>query len=182
MVFEFQGKTENYVRLKKDGDGVKFLGSRNLVEYDIQLEKLYVRSKNNISQAVVKIVFRRRMEYHVQSTFFQTILLVVCGWISFYFDIDDFTNRVMVVLTAMLVVATIVSTVQAVSISYRLYEYMYIQREALYPNILPESSHDPLLQADRLLDDVQHGDADGDDAVPHLPQQAGQGRQEEAGE
>ena len=46
----------------------------------------------------------------------QTILLVVCGWISFYFDIDDFTNRVMVVLTAMLVVATIVSTVQAVSL------------------------------------------------------------------
>ena len=116
MMFEFQGKTENYVRLKKDGDGVKFLGTRNLVEYDIQLEKLYVRSKNNISQAVVKIVFRRRMEYHVQSTFFQTILLVVCGWISFYFDIDDFTNRVMVVLTAMLVVATIVSTVQAVGI------------------------------------------------------------------
>ena len=71
MVFEFQGKTENYVRLKKDGGGVKFLGTRNLVEYDIQLEKLYVRSKHNISQAVVKIVFRRRMEYHVQSTFFQ---------------------------------------------------------------------------------------------------------------
>ena len=71
MVFEFQGKTENYVRLKKDGGGVKFLGTRNLVEYDIQLEKLYVRSRHNISQAVVKIVFRRRMEYHVQSTFFQ---------------------------------------------------------------------------------------------------------------
>ena len=49
-------------------------------------------------------------------TFLQTILLVVCGWISFYFDIDDFTNRVMVVLTAMLVVATIVSTVQAVGV------------------------------------------------------------------
>ena len=41
---------------------------------------------------------------------------MVCGWISYYFDIDDFTNRVMVVLTAMLVVATIVSTVQAVSV------------------------------------------------------------------
>ena len=40
----------------------------------------------------------------------------MCGWISFYFDIDDFTNRVMVVLTAMLVVATIVSTVQAVGV------------------------------------------------------------------
>ena len=52
----------------------------------------------------------------------------------------------------------------------------------LYLTTFSESAHDPLLQADRLLDDVQHGDADGDHAVPHLPQQAGQGRQEEEGE
>ena len=74
MVFAFQGKTENYVRLRKDGAGVEFLGTRNLVEYDIQLERLFVRSVANISQAVVQIVFRRRMEYHVQSTFFQVHL------------------------------------------------------------------------------------------------------------
>ena len=75
MVFAFQGKTENYVRLRKDGAGVEFLGTRNLVEYDIQLERLFVRSVAfNISQAVVQIVFRRRMEYHVQSTFFQVLL------------------------------------------------------------------------------------------------------------
>ena len=27
LVFEVQGKTENYVRLKKDGHGIKFLGN-----------------------------------------------------------------------------------------------------------------------------------------------------------
>jgi hypothetical protein len=55
------------------------------------------------------------MEYHVSSTFVQTWILVFTGYISFFFDIHDFSNRIMVVLTAMLVVATIVSSVQAVS-------------------------------------------------------------------
>ena len=30
MIFEVQGKTDNYVRLKKDGIGIKFLGNNNL--------------------------------------------------------------------------------------------------------------------------------------------------------
>ena len=30
MVFEVQGKTEKYVKLLKDGDGVKFLGKYSM--------------------------------------------------------------------------------------------------------------------------------------------------------
>ena len=30
MIFEVQGKTDNYVRLQKDGIGIKFLGNNNL--------------------------------------------------------------------------------------------------------------------------------------------------------
>ncbi len=89
-------------------------GTRHLVEYDIQKWRLNVVSSGNISQAIVKIVFRRRMEYHVLSTFIQTGILVLTGYISFHFDLDDFTNRIMVCLTSMLVVATIVSSVQEV--------------------------------------------------------------------
>ena len=37
------------------------------------------------------------------------------GYVTFYFDVDNFTDRVMVVLTTMLVIATIQSTIQAVS-------------------------------------------------------------------
>ena len=29
MIFEVQGKTDNYVRLEKDGTGIKFLGKQN---------------------------------------------------------------------------------------------------------------------------------------------------------
>ena len=33
LVFEVQGKTENYVRLKKDGHGIKFLGNNFYLDY-----------------------------------------------------------------------------------------------------------------------------------------------------
>ena len=40
---------------------------------------------------------------------------VLIGYLSFYFDIENFTDRAMVVLTTMLVIATITSSIQAVS-------------------------------------------------------------------
>ena len=63
MVFEVQGKTDNYIRLSKDerdGAGIEFLSSRDLVEYQIQMEALQFKSVNNISQGIVKFVFRQR--------------------------------------------------------------------------------------------------------------------------
>ena len=114
MVFQVQGKTVNYVRLEQDGEGIEFMGDKTLVEYDIQLQRFVTQTRNNVSEAIVKIVFRRRMEYHVFSTFIQTGILIVTGYITFYFDIDDFGNRIMVNLTATLVIATIVSSIREV--------------------------------------------------------------------
>ena len=45
--------------------------SRFLVEYEIQMEALQISSRNNISRAELKFVFRRRMEFHVANTFLQ---------------------------------------------------------------------------------------------------------------
>ena len=101
MVFAVQGQTDNYVKLARDGIGIEFLGGRFLVEYEIQKETLKILSHNNISQAEVRIVFRRRMEYHVTNTFLQTSILVGVGYMSLYFDVDNFTDRIMVTLTTM---------------------------------------------------------------------------------
>ena len=70
----------------------------------------------------MQIVFRRRMEFHVTNTFLQTLLLVVVGYMSFFFDIDNFTDRIMVSLTTMLVIATIVTANQAVSTIFKHYQ------------------------------------------------------------
>ena len=47
--------------------------SRVLEEYEILKEVLYTTSVKNISHAVVKFAFRRRIEYHVTNTFTQVI-------------------------------------------------------------------------------------------------------------
>ena len=73
MRFEVLGKTDNYVQLVKDGNGVEFMSSRTLVEYEIQTEALEISSNHNVSLAKVKIVFRRQMMYHVASTFLQVL-------------------------------------------------------------------------------------------------------------
>ena len=117
MVFEVQGKTDNYIKLSKDTDpGIEFLSSRKLVEYEIQMEALEFKSVNNISQGIVKFVFRRNMEFHVTNTFLQTFLLVCVGYFSYFFDVDNFSDRIMVVLTTMLVLATVTTSIQSVSL------------------------------------------------------------------
>ena len=55
----------------------KYLGPRMLEEYEIQMEDLQIKSVNNISQAIVKFVFRRRIEYHVTKTFLQVNILML---------------------------------------------------------------------------------------------------------
>ena len=116
MTFEVQGKTDDYIQLAKDSSpGIEFLSSRKLVEYEIQMEALEFRSVNNVSQGIVKFVFRRNMEFHVTNTFLQTFLLTCVGYFSYYFDVDNFSDRIMVVLTTMLVVATITTSIQDVS-------------------------------------------------------------------
>ena len=71
MIFEPIGKTENFLKLEKDGDGIEILCSRFLVEYEVQVSKLVIGSDKNISMATAKFFLRRRMEYHVTSTFLQ---------------------------------------------------------------------------------------------------------------
>ena len=47
-----------------------------LEEYEILKEVLEITSIRNISHASVKIVFRRRIEYHITNTLLQVIIKV----------------------------------------------------------------------------------------------------------
>ena len=50
-----------------------FQDSRSLDVYEIIQEVLHITSSHNKSQANVKIVFKRRVEYHVGHTFLEVI-------------------------------------------------------------------------------------------------------------
>ena len=57
-------------------------------------------------------MFERKFEYHLSNTFLQTLLLLVISFMTFFFEVDNFTDKIMVVLTTMLVIATLQSSAQ----------------------------------------------------------------------
>ena len=74
MVFALQGFTKEFIAMEGDGIGVEYLGKiiwaeiqilyyftgkRQLLEYEIQDWKLFIDNSAEMSQAEVKIVFRR---------------------------------------------------------------------------------------------------------------------------
>ena len=67
------------------------------------------------SNAGVAIKFKRRVEYHILNTFLQTVILILVGFLSFFFDVDNFSDRIMVTLTTMLVLATLSASILEVS-------------------------------------------------------------------
>ena len=114
-----------------------FEASRSLDVYEIIEEVLHTSSNpRNRSQAVVKILFKRRVEYHIGHTFLevvikciynffagdflfyflQTFLMVIIGYSSFYFEIERISDRAIVVLTTILTFSTVSSSIQDVSI------------------------------------------------------------------
>jgi hypothetical protein len=113
MIFEVIGAAETDLKLQIDQNGVDYAGKRILIEYEIITEKIPIcQTENNISFAQVDILFKRKFEYHITNTFFQTLLLIGIAYMTYFFEVKNFQDRIMVVLTTMLVIATLQSSSQ----------------------------------------------------------------------
>jgi len=120
MEFQINGIPKRYMTIgiefpeDCDGcDGGEYLGSRNLVEYLVGqtvMEDLYNHSEI-FGRARVKILFKRRWVYHLITVFFQSVLLLGVAYMTFYFKMSNFQDRVMIAITTMMVVATIQSSI-----------------------------------------------------------------------
>jgi hypothetical protein len=54
------------------------------------------------------------MESHVVNSFVQTLIVLVVALVTFFFDLDDFSDRIMVNAVLLLAMATITSSIQEV--------------------------------------------------------------------
>ena len=115
MKFELRDKTEEFVQFIKDGDGINYGGQRNLADYEIMLQDLEIKSSvRNHSMAVVRVVFRRQTGFHGITTFAQTMVIILVAFISFFFNIRNFSDRIMVNIILLLVLSTLSSSAQSV--------------------------------------------------------------------
>ena len=53
--------------------------------------------------------------YHIVNTLLQTKLLLIVGYFTLFFEEGNFTDRIMVTLTVLLVMATLMGIIQSVS-------------------------------------------------------------------
>lgn len=93
-----------------------YVGDRNMADYEIMLEKLEISAtSDNHSVAVVKVVFRRQTGFHVITTFVQTMVIIIVAFVTFFFNIRNFSDRIMVNLVLLLVLSTLSASSQSVS-------------------------------------------------------------------
>ncbi|XP_068240407.1 uncharacterized protein [Palaemon carinicauda] len=99
------GVTKDYIALVPDGKGVSYLGNRKLLEYFLTEEKMIRHDEGNFSGQVIELMFQNLSTFYVTSTYIPTFIIVVIGYLVFFFPVEDFNERVMVALTALLVEA-----------------------------------------------------------------------------
>ena len=88
--------------------GVVFNGSKELREYEITSVDIIEEETHGTHNGYkVTITLANLYAYFLFSTYTPTFLMVVICWLTFYFPIDDFNDRIMVSLTALLVLATL---------------------------------------------------------------------------
>ena len=59
-------------------------------------------------------MLRHRTESHVMNSFVQTFIVLLVALVTFFFDLDDFSDRIMVNSVLLLAMATITSSIQEV--------------------------------------------------------------------
>ncbi|XP_064117700.1 uncharacterized protein LOC135223125 [Macrobrachium nipponense] len=109
LIFYVGDYTKHYVSTVLNK--VEFTGTRRLFEYlvtSIEHEPLIYQNK---SGQQIQIVMTNLYGYYISGAYIPTLLLVIISYSTFYFPLEDFTNRIMVSLTSLLVLASLFSQI-----------------------------------------------------------------------
>lgn len=99
--------TKDLVALTSSGTSVTYLGAKTLREYEMMFVEMNPSDWKNHSGHEIKFHLNNLSGFHVSSTYIPTFLMVLISYSTFYFEMDDFNDRIMVSLTALLVLATL---------------------------------------------------------------------------
>ncbi|XP_068246271.1 uncharacterized protein [Palaemon carinicauda] len=108
MVFRMNKNTETYVTLEKYGPGIRYKRQDQLTEYNIgevYMERL--TSDEPYSGLVTVIEMKHLFMSEIVTIFIPTTLINLISFTTFFFKWFDFQNRIMVSLTALLVLTTL---------------------------------------------------------------------------
>lgn len=98
---------KDFVSLRQVAEGIVFLGPKDLREYRIKEVEMFTNDRDNYSGKAIRISFENLSGFYVSTTYLPTFFMVAICYSTLYYNIDDFNDRIMVSLTALLVLATL---------------------------------------------------------------------------
>ena len=109
MEFKARTVTKQYLQLMPGK--LKYRGPKVLVEFVVTNVTMGF-GRDNVTRSEIRIVIRlaRQYTYHLTQSFFQSFLMGLLAYLTFWIDISDFTDRFMGSLTALLVLAQLMSS------------------------------------------------------------------------
>ncbi|XP_042204255.1 uncharacterized protein LOC121853920 [Homarus americanus] len=87
-------------------EGVSFSGVRRLLEYQLVNETLAIYDQES-SALQLRLVFKNQYGYYIGNAVIPSLLMAFICYLTFYFDMEDFSDRIMVSLTSLLVLASL---------------------------------------------------------------------------
>ncbi|KAK4291768.1 hypothetical protein Pmani_035423 [Petrolisthes manimaculis] len=102
-----QAFTRDLVAIMTPGTSVEYLGTRNLREYELRSVEMVQQDWKNHSGQEIRFRLENLSGFYVSSTYVPTFLMVIICYCTLFFEIEDFQDRIMVSLTALLVLATL---------------------------------------------------------------------------
>ena len=109
------GQGLNYQRLPTDNDKITYFGNENLGEF--YYKTFYAESILLNKSISLHLVVSPYYGYHLLSSFFTGLLIVLISFITYLFPVDFFNERIMVSLTALLVLTGLFTQAASASIS-----------------------------------------------------------------
>ncbi|CAL4095075.1 unnamed protein product, partial [Meganyctiphanes norvegica] len=108
MVIMLNGQMKQFLTLTPDkGGGVQFIGNKKLREYSLDSVKMLPFEKYNYTGLGIKLRFHNLFTFYVSNTYLPTFIMLIIGYMTFIFPLDDFNDRIMVALTSLLVEAAL---------------------------------------------------------------------------
>ncbi|XP_064118066.1 glycine receptor subunit alpha-2-like isoform X1 [Macrobrachium nipponense] len=84
-------------------ESVSFEGNRKLLEYMVTGVTAELMRRGEVEVIKIELVFQNQYGYYIGNAFLPSLLLAVISYLTFFFDKDDFQDRIMVSLTSLLV-------------------------------------------------------------------------------
>ncbi|KAK8394760.1 hypothetical protein O3P69_005914 [Scylla paramamosain] len=90
LYFTVQDLTDSSGRLVKDGPGLEFSGTRQLLEYNLVDEALVDVTVNEVTSMKLNLKFINLYKYYAMNAFLPSLMMVVISYSTLFFHIDDF--------------------------------------------------------------------------------------------